>query len=571
MIFPTRTFIITIVGLMLSAHAVQSQTRTLGLIAHDASKAWNGYTLFAPKHYSSTYLIDNEGRLIHEWTGSRYEPGQSVYLLPSGNLLRTCMTKGPLSTGGGEGGRLEEYDWNSNLVWEYDYSTAAYMQHHDVRPLPNGNILLLAVEKKTLAECLAAGFDPTKFQADVTRAGYLVPEYVVEIMPVRPKGATVVWEWHVWDHLIQDNDATKANYGVVSEHPELIDVDGDGKNIPSFWNHANAVNYNARLDQVMISCRNNSEAWVIDHSTTTAEATGHKGGKRGRGGDLLYRWGNPTCYKLGTTRDQLLYQQHDTQWIEEGCPGAGNMICFNNGLGRNYSTADEWTPPVDADGNYTRVAGKPFGPTALTWTFKASPPSSMFAEAISGVQRLPNGNTLIDDGVHGTFLEVTTTGEVVWKYICPVETTGPLHQGDTTSNDPARAGEKMNAVFRVTRYPLDYAGLAGRDLTPGAPVELYLTGVDDGPTVAEGLSLQQNHPNPFNPGTRVTFTMSSARSVRLTVEDGLGRIVAVLADGMHTAGEHTVSWNAQGLPSGMYTIRLGSGTLVCTRRAVVLK
>ena len=87
---------------------VVAQTRTVGLFLNDTAKVFKGYTLFAPKHQTMTILINNEGRIVHQWTGSQYEPGQSVYLLPNGNLLRTCMTKGKLSTGGGEGGRVEE-------------------------------------------------------------------------------------------------------------------------------------------------------------------------------------------------------------------------------------------------------------------------------------------------------------------------------------------------------------------------------------------------------------------------------------------------------------------------------
>jgi hypothetical protein len=235
----------------------------------------------------------------------------------------------------------------------------------------------------------------------------------------------------------------------------------------------NSIDYNATFDQIMLSVRGNSEVWIIDHSTTMAEAAGHTGGKSGKGGDLLYRWGNPRAYGAGTQSDQKLYQQHDAEWIPAGYPGAGNITVFNNGLGRNYSTVDEFTPPVDAAGNYTLAAGKAFGPTDFTWTYKANPPASLFAEAISGAQRLPNGNTLIDDGTHGTFIEVTASGETVWKYVSPVVRTGPLTQGEAIPLDPARAGELMNGVFRIYRYAPDYPGLAGRDLTPGSPIEQY--------------------------------------------------------------------------------------------------
>jgi hypothetical protein len=536
-----------------------AQVKTVGLFVNDTAKSWKGYTLFAPKHFTSTYLIDNAGKVVHTWTGCLYEPGQSVYLLENGHLLRSCMTKGPLSTGGGEGGRIEEYDWDSNLVWEFDYSSTTYMQHHDIRPLPNGNILILAVEKKTLADLTAAGFNAANYQADVTTKGYMVPEYVVEVAPVRPKGGTVVWEWHVWDHLIQDNDAAKSNYGVVSQHPELIDVDGDGKKLPSFWNHANSVNYHPGFDQIMISARNNSEVWVIDHSTSTAQAAGHTGGKGGKGGDLLYRWGNPVCYGSGTSANQQLYQQHDAQWVPSGYPGAGNIMVFNNGLGRNYSTADEFTPPVDSNGVYSRTNGAAFGPAGLTWSFAATPATDLFSEAISGVQRLPNGNTLIDDGVHGTFLEVTSGGEVVWKYVNPVVGTGPLAQYATIPDDPARAGEKMNGVFRVTRYAPTFAGLLGRDLTPRGTIETYPTGViGDGSTMPGQFTLCQNYPNPFNPATVIRYSLPAAGHVVLVLHDILGKEVVRLVDAVQSAGVQEVNLDADRLQlaSGVYLYSL---------------
>jgi hypothetical protein len=107
-------------------------TQQVGMILNTA-KSFAGYTLFAPKHNTSTYLIDNNGQVVHSWTGSKYEPGQSVYLLENGHLLRACMTKGKLSTGGGEGGRIEEYDWDGNLVWAMDYYSSTYIHHHDFK------------------------------------------------------------------------------------------------------------------------------------------------------------------------------------------------------------------------------------------------------------------------------------------------------------------------------------------------------------------------------------------------------------------------------------------------------
>jgi hypothetical protein len=241
----------------------------------------------------------------------------------------------------------------------------------------------------------------------------------------------------VWDHLVQDYDASQDNYGVVADHPELIDINYRGtgaKTGSADWNHMNAVDYNAEFDQIMLSVRSFSEIWIIDHSTTTAEAASHSGGSSGMGGDLLYRWGNPQAYDSGSADDQQLFVQHDAQWIPDDYPGAGNILVFNNGTGRsdgNYSTIDEIVPPVDGDGNYSG-----YGPTAPEWTYTAVTPTDFYATNISGTQRLSNGNTLICDGPSGYFFEVTEAGEIVWEY----------DHGDT-------------AVFRVIRYEADYAGL----------------------------------------------------------------------------------------------------------------
>jgi len=83
-----------------------SRAQTMGVFINDTARVFKGYTLFAPKQNTMTYLINNEGRKVHEWTRSALAPGQSVYLLENGNLLRTCMTHGNLGTGGGERGSI---------------------------------------------------------------------------------------------------------------------------------------------------------------------------------------------------------------------------------------------------------------------------------------------------------------------------------------------------------------------------------------------------------------------------------------------------------------------------------
>ena len=446
-------------------------TRTVGLMLN-TSNVYPGYILFSPKQNTMTYLIDNEGRIIHEWTASKYSPGQSSYLLENGHLLRPCynqqVTPTP-NTGGGEGGRIEEFDWEGNLVWELNWATSTYMQHHDIKRLPNGNIIMLVVEKKTYAQAIAAGFNPNMFQPGIITDQAILPDSVVEIQPTGSSGGNVVWEWHVWDHLIQDYDSTKANYGVPADHPELIDAAGDHTALPEFWNHMNAIDYNAEFDEIALSVRGNSEVWIIDHSTTTAQAASHSGGVRGKGGDLLYRWGNPITYGAGTASNQQYYQQHDVEWIKPDSPGAGDLMCYNNGLGRgttNASSVNEFIPAVDADGNYSLLPSV-VNPTGFNWSYYGDTANPMYSADISGAQRLPNGNTIICTGGTGEFREVTYSGNIVWKYINPVAHTGPVAQGSEPPADPNAAGETLNSVFRIYKYSLDYPAFIGKTLTPG--------------------------------------------------------------------------------------------------------
>ncbi len=466
--------------------------RTVGLFRNDA-KAFRGYTLFAPKHNTITYLIDNEGLVVRSWK-SEYEPGQSVYLLPNGHLLRAGMLRVQGGIGGGEGGIIEEYDWDGNLVWEFRHAARDYQMHHDIKPLPNGNVLAMAVERKSYQECLRAGFNP-----EMLRDEQLSPEYLLEIQRTGPKSGKIVWQWRVWDHLIQDFDRSKANYGDVAAHPELIDAHGSGRGLPSFWNHFNSVAYNEELDQIVISVRGFNEIWVIDHGTTSQEAAGHAGGKRGKGGDLLYRWGNPAAYKRGTNRDRQLFQQHDAQWIPDGYPGAGHILIFNNGLDRGYSTIDEIVPAIDSSGRYPLAPGKAFGPDRPVWTYEAKPREEFYSAEISGAHRLPNGNTLICAGVRGVFFEVTPAGDKVWEYVNPMVRGGILAQGEESGKD--HRGHNWNAVFKIHRYEPDYPGLAGKTLAPAGVIELPAS--QRGKTGLDKLDAQPGERPPRPTGGRV--------------------------------------------------------------------
>jgi hypothetical protein len=529
---------------------VKAQDRTVGLFLND-STSYIGYTLFAPLAYTNTYIINNEGRLIHFWEGT-HRPGMSAYLLENGNLLRTATINNPFFNAGGKGGLIQEFSWEGDLIWEFEYSSDQYLQHHDIEKLPNGNVLIIAWELKSSEEATAAGRNP-----GLMSQNKLWPDHIIEVQPDGSNGANIVWEWHVWDHLVQDFDSSALNYGVVSEHPELIDINFI-ETVPNplgaDWNHINAVDYNEAFNQIILSVRHFSEIWVIDHSTTTEEAAGHFGGNSGMGGDLLYRWGNPQTYDAGNAGDRKLFVQHDSHWIESGSPGEGNILIFNNGRSRpggSYSTIDEIVPPVDQNGNYSKNAGAPYEPENLVWTYVSPIPGEFFAANVSGSQRQSNGNTLICNGPTGNFFEVTNEGELVWQYVNPVISTGPVYY-----EDPIQGTQ--NWVFRAYRYRPDYSGFDGRDLTPGDPIELYPTSVEESESdfIPGQFALLQNHPNPFNPSTSIQYTISSRQLVTLKVYDMLGNEIVTLVNEEKSTGLYEVRWNASEFPSGVYFYQL---------------
>jgi len=454
-------------------------------------EAFDGLNLFGPIDSGMTYLIDNGGRVVHTWE-SNYRPALQPYLLPNGNLLRSAafgIYRNNVFRTGGAGYRIEEFTWEDEKVWEFVYSSDQYTTHHDIELLPNGNLLILAWEMKTEEEAIAAGRDP-----EWLKDGELWSEHIIEVKPVRPDGGEIVWKWHIWDHLIQDFDSSKANYGNVRDHPELVDInpvdfwldsmsDEDMEQLEALgylgteekekkskpnskvgnadWLHINSIDYNADNDLIALSVLGNNELWIIDHSTTTEEAKGHTGGRYGRGGDLLYRWGNPVTYRMGTESDQRLFRQHDVHWIPEGLPGAGDILLFNNGPGRSdgkYSSVMQIKPPFTKEGGFARAGGDPWGPTEPKWEYTAPNKEDFYSVNISGAQRLPNGNTLICSGAPRTFFEVTPDKQEVWRYLMP-------RSFPMDAQDPDRR-IVSTGVFRVHRFSPDYPAFAGRDLTP---------------------------------------------------------------------------------------------------------
>ena len=450
-----------------------------------------GYVMFSVTNSASVYLVNRKGEVVHEWKGNYGAMATSPYLQNDGSIIQNAVDPDfPVFAGGGEAGRLQKITWDNKLVWDFEYANEQYHTHHDLAVMPNGNILAIAWEAKTAEEVLAAGRKPSL----IPKAG-LWPDKIVEIKPNGKYGGTIVWEWHIWDHLIQDHDSKKANYGKPAEHPELLDFNV-GEPIPPLisedsldilkaqgrvmWKnqtpenrgsdvyHLNSVKYNADLDQIAFSSPHLNEIFIIDHSTSTKEAASHKGGRWGKGGDFLYRWGNPQNYHRGDSTAQKLFGQHDVRWIEKGMPGAGHLTIYNNDIPRadkmNYSAIYEIIPPTDSKGAYILEKDRTFGPDKPVWTYIAPDSVSFWSSFISGAHRMHNGNTFINEGAKGRFFEVTKEGKIVWEYLNPYR--GELRK---PNGDPIPPMPMTFSAFRSTFIPADHPGLANRKLEPLNP------------------------------------------------------------------------------------------------------
>lgn len=401
----------------------------------------DGYILYSLEFSRFTFLINKDKQIVHKWK-SKYMQGLTAKLLENGSIVRSCFGNLlSVTWGGGFTGRIEMIDWDGNLIWEYKLVNFTHCLHNDIEPLPNGNILMIVWERISDEEAIFAGCNP-----DLIRIGGFRIDYIIEVEPIYPKGGNIVWEWHIWDHLIQDYDSTKANYGVVQDNPELVDINYRGmkRSLPPFstdFSHMNSLDYIEEFDQILVSVRNLNEIFIIDHSTTKEEAAGHTEGRYGKGGDILYRWGNPQVYRAGDRSNQKFFAQHDPRWINS----TRHITFFNNGVGRiglDYSSVEEFVPPVDSQGNYYLEPSSAYGPKEPIWVYKqiGNLPFSIY---LSGAQKIPNGNMLILSGVFGSFIEVTPEKEIVWRYY----------------NKRPLPIPPLNSIFKFQYYPKDYPGL----------------------------------------------------------------------------------------------------------------
>mgnify|MGYP001481906449 CR=1 FL=1 len=460
-------------------------------------QSFNGFALYNSQGSNTTYLIDENQNIAHTWnltTACNY----TVALKENGNLVRGTKTNTSVFSNGNiaaGGGRVQEIAPDGSIVWDYIYASSDYVSHHDLT-LIGDNVLLTAYEKKSANQLNAAGFNNANSEK--------WPTHFVELAPDGNGGATIVWEWHIWDHMCQDTDPSKPNYvSNISDHPELIDINmiqggGGPGGGGGDWFHVNGVDYNEELDQIVFSSRFASEIYIIDHSTTTAEAATHSGGNSGMGGDILYRWGNPSNY--GISGPQIIDNAvHDPRWItNDGRPNGGYLQIFNNsGVGNNQSAIDAIKTPIDPSNGYTylRNPGQAFAPLSYTTRYECAFSSS----GQSASDRMSNGNIYVNasggQGGAGVMYEVDSLGNIVW---------GPY-------NSQSQKG---------FRYECDYPGIIALKpyMNTSTTSCFNHTLVDN--RLLEKLKI---YPNPTHSDISIEFKSISISDITILVYDMLGK------------------------------------------------
>jgi len=357
-------------------------------------------------------------------------------------------------------------------------------------------------------------------------------------------GASIVWEWHLWDHLCQDTDSTKPNYtSDISANPELININmiqemGGSGGGPGGgdWFHVNGVDYNEDLDQICFSSRHASEIYIIDHSTTTEEAASHLGGNSGMGGDILYRWGNPENYGVFSAQT-IPNAVHDVRWItDDGRPNGGYLQIFNNsGVSNNQSAIDGIETPIDpATGyNYILDAGEAYGPSSYTTRYACA----YSASGQSSSDRMSNGNIFVNasagQGGAGVMYEVNSDGNIIW---------GPYN-----SQTP-----------KGFRYECDHPGvIALESFVNSATSSCFTSSISE---VDESYLI---YPNPTNGIVNIDLSTLSQNSNEFTVTN----ITGVEIHRELINNNNRIQFNLDGYSEGMYFINITNrkGELISQR------
>jgi len=347
-----------------------------------AQDIFPGYAFYSSG--KNCYLYDMNKNLIHTWT-STYNGAGASRLLRDSSVLFVARDVNGWSGGVLQSGRFQIIKWDGAVTWNFQYASTTYCPHHNIE------VIYKTDDPKEVPNLLLAVYEKVSGTS-------LIVDKVTEIKPTGPTTGEIVWEWHAWDHRTS----------TPNDKPELLKETSSGG--MGEWTHLNSVSYNRDLDQIVCGLKSFYEFVIIDHSTTTQQAAGNTGGKYGKGGDILYRWGKASNY--GMTGSDYLSGFHSARWVPNvflgtnlTVPGAGNVLIFHN----NKNEVLEVQPAGTGNGIYPRTAGQAFAPSQPLW--KMSTPNLGGNEG--SIQKLPNGNYFICDNRISIF-EMNPAGTKVW-------------------------------------------------------------------------------------------------------------------------------------------------------------
>ena len=443
---------------------------TVGTIAYDPALYTDGYTMIYPHDQNRAMLLNACGEVVHDWTVAEdRRPGNTAYLQPNGDII---MTSRPASVGddpiwaGGGGATIERRTWDNEVLWSYTANNDSLRLHHDFTVTPQGSVIAICWEVLDSLECIENGRDP-----QLLETGELWSDKLIELEPDGMGGVDIVWEWRAWDHLVQDFDSTKANYGVVADNQSLIDLNyGSPSNQPADWLHMNAVDYwqYSDVNQIVMSVPTFNEIWVMWHGGFFD-------------GDIIYRWGNPEAYDRGDSSHQRLFYQHDIHWgnglgVNPGNPDFTKFMVFNNRVPNVDTTGthsevaifspifDEYPEPGGTVYEFDFDNGR-WGPENFEWTYTQP---GLASSGLSSFQRLGNGGNLICSGRTGELFEITEDGDLAWQYRTPLLGGAAVEQGTELQLN-------NNLTFRADRYPANFPAFDGQDLSSGSVIEVNPT------------------------------------------------------------------------------------------------
>jgi len=322
----------------------------------------------------------------------KHPPGLNYKILKNGNLM--WLGRGPNMIQGlnASADELIEVDFEGNEIWRYDDPAL----HHDFEVLDNGNILIMrhVALAEDLQKRLKGGVAGTELNGKT---------YGVQVREINRDKKTL-WEWNNWEHFDPEKDI------------ECPFCDRE------VWGYTNSVAVFPDGD-VVLSVRRMNKVIRISKKT----------------GDIIWEWGPK----------HLLGHQHDVGVTENG-----NITIFDNGLHRRI-----FNPGVDHKDTSCFHASRllEVNPESdeIVWEY-IDPMHLMISNFCGSVEKLPNGNYMACDSAAGTFYEITSEKEVVWKYVSPFIMKIPEHFGWSVSN----------LMFQAHRYGTDYDGLKGKDLDP---------------------------------------------------------------------------------------------------------